>query len=93
MFSPAVITSRAAEKDYNEIVANHTDILKGYATQANKVDNFQQQRSARMTADNELQSENKKANMVTDTQNTKNANDFATKQAEIDIKRAQISAV
>lgn len=93
MFSPAVITSKLAQEKHNEVVAAHADVLKGYANQANKIAMRDSQKAAAMVAENAIKAETDKANMAASSEAMRSSNDFALKQAELDIKRSQISAV
>lgn len=45
-YSPTVITSNAAQKDYSNIQAKHSEILDGLQTQAVKVASYNQAKSA-----------------------------------------------
>ena len=91
MFSPSVITSKAASKDLENIRSAHADILRGLAVQSEKVNSYNKQKAAAMVAQNEMKSELQKQNIADTSAASKNANDFAIKQGELDIKRAQIS--
>ncbi len=90
--NPSVITSRTAQKDFEKIKANHADIVSGIAMQAQKNEMLGQQKQVELAQQNSMKMEMDKAKMVSDTQSQKNAMDFATKQAEIDIKRASLSS-
>lgn len=99
MFSPAVITSRAAQKHHDTIVSHHSDLLQGMAVQADKVAMYNQQRAVEKQNEQVMQNEVKKEEMVQKTaqgkdmfQAQKDAMTFAQKQAELDIKRAALSA-
>lgn len=90
---PAVITSRKAEDHFNDIISQHADIVKGYALQAQKVENYNQQKQAELQSQNSMKMEIEKTKMTNNTQVAKNADDFAIKQAELDVKRAALSTV
>lgn len=91
MFSPAVITSRAAQTDMGKIKTAHAGLLEGMANQSIKVSNYNTQKSAELANQNAMKTEMDKAKMTADTSAQKNANDFALKQADLDIKRAALS--
>lgn len=88
MFSPSVITSKPARKDYQRIVSAHTDIVQGIAQQAERVT---QQRQAALQAQQTMQAEFQKEKMTYDSSARRDAIDFQKNQADADIKRAQLS--
>lgn len=92
MFSPSVITSRPAQDHLQDIKGDHAAILEGMANQKLRVDAFNMQKQSEMAAENTMKTEFEKEKMVNDTTVKKNEMDFATKQAEIDVKRAALSA-
>lgn len=87
---PSVITSRAASKDMERIKTVHADLLTGLSDHQMKVEGYRQQKDAEMANNQAMQGEMKKAEMVANTANQKNALDFQGKQAELDIKRATL---
>lgn len=95
MISPTVITSKPAQRDYDKIVAKHADLVMGMANQKMRVDMVNaerdQQKATEMQNNQTMQTELKKSQMVADTASEKNHLDFASKQAEIDTKRAALS--
>lgn len=91
MFSPSVITSKAASKDLENIRNTHTNLLTGLANQAVKVNSYNQQKQAELQAKNTIKAETQKENIAANTQAHKDSLDFAMKQSELDIKRAQLS--
>jgi len=91
--SPAVITSKAARDDAQNIMAQHTDILKNMAIQSQKVATYKQNKQAELQAQNTMKAEMDQAKMTADTAAKKQADDFALKQAQIDIQRSKLSAI
>lgn len=87
-----VITSKAAQNDLNKIKGIHADLLTGMANQATKVANFQQNKQAEVANRQIVNSQIEAEKMTANTQAQKSALDFAQKQSEIDIKRAQMTA-
>lgn len=87
---PAVITSRAASKDMEKIKTIHADLLVGLANHQVNVQGNKQQKSAEMAQKQTMDGEMKKAEMTANTANQKNALDFQSKQAELDIKRSAL---
>ncbi len=87
-----VITSRAAKKDYGDIQARHADLLMGMAAHEAKVSQFRQQKAAEMQNQATMKNEMDKAKLTANTETQKNAMDFHSKQSELDIKRAALSA-
>ncbi len=91
MIRPSIITSKAADDHYNNIVAKHADLVMAYAGQKQRVDAYNQQKQAAMQARNDMQAEMQKEQMAATTTAQKNSLDFAAKQGELDIKRAQLT--
>lgn len=91
MISPVVVTSKPASKDFERIKANHSEILQGMAIQSDKVAQYHQQKAAELANQNAIKAEVDKQKMISNTEAQKNALDFASKQAEIDIKRAALA--
>lgn len=90
-FSPAVITSRKAERDYADIQAKHREMMNNMQLQSQKVEMFNAQKAAELQAQNSMQAEIQKEKMVADTTAKKDALQFQQKQSEIDVKRAALS--
>ncbi len=90
--TPAVITSRAATKDLQNIQLHHEEMLSGMTMQGVRVKEYNQQKAAQLQADQVMQNEMKKEKMASDTEAQGNALDFAMKQAELDVKRAALAA-
>lgn len=90
-FRPAVVTSRRAQDDMARIKGIHTDVLMGMSVQKVNVESYNQQKQAEMQQQQVMKADMDKAKMVADTTSQKNALDFQTKQAEIDVKRAALS--
>jgi len=88
-----VITSKAAEKDLNNIKATHATLLKGMALQNDKVAAYKQNKQAELQAKQTMQAQMEKEKAIADTQAKKDAMTFAQKEAELSIKRAALSAV
>lgn len=76
-----------------DIKSRHADMLTGMSVQALKVSAYNQQKSAEMQNENSMKMEMDKEKMAADTTSKKNEMDFQIKQAEIDVKRAALSAV
>lgn len=93
MFSPSVITSRAASDDLDKIRGHHEQLVTGIADQNMRVQNMNMQKQAEIQNQNAMNMEIEKERMVADTAQKKDALNFAQKQAEIDVKRAALSAV
>jgi len=93
MFSTSVITSKAAQNDLNKIKSVHADLLTRMANQAQKVAQFNQQKSADLAAQNNMNLQIEKERALANTEAQKTAADISQKNAEIDIKRAQMSAM
>lgn len=93
MMSPAVITSRVASKDLEKIKAQHADILTGIANQTIKIQQYNQQKSVEQQNQQVMRNELEKEKMAANTNDMKTALDFQTKQSELDIKRAALTAV
>lgn len=91
LFAPAVITSKAADRDYGGIMAKHANLVNDVATQKIRVDAYNQQKQAEMAAQNSMKMEIEKERMVADTAQKKDALTFQQKQSEIDVKRAALS--
>lgn len=92
MFSPAVLTSKAAQKDFNKIKGIHADLLQGLAIQQQKVAMYDQQKAAEMATENTMKADMDKSRMAAGSADMKTALDFATKQSEIDIKRSALAS-
>jgi hypothetical protein len=88
-----VLTSKPAQKDFQNIKSQHADILKSMALHAEKTTAYKQNKEAQFAQQNAMQMEMDKEKMTADTQAKKDAMTFAQKQSEIDIKRAALSAV
>ncbi len=93
MIRPTVITSKAASKDYNRIVAAHADLLTGMANHSVKVANYNTQKQTELANKNAMQAEMQKETMASNTQAAKDSQEFALRQGELDIKRAALSQV
>ncbi len=91
--SPSVITSKAAEKDFEKIKSSHVDLVQGIADQTAKVSAYNQQKSADLQAQQAMNMQMEKEKQIADTQTQKDAITFGQKQAEIDIKRASLSQI
>lgn len=91
MFSPAVVTSRAASDDLDKIRGHHEQLVTGIADQNTRVQNMNMQAQTQIQADNSMKMELEKERMVADTAQKKDALAFQQKQAEIDVKRAALS--
>lgn len=87
-----VITSKLASNDYNKIISAHSDIVQGITNQSQKVAQYKQQKEAEIANKAAMENELKQSQMVADTAAKKDALQFAQKQAELDIKRAALSA-
>lgn len=92
-FSPAVVTSKAARDDFENIKVTHSDLLNGMANQAGKAAVYNQQKSADLAQQNAMHMDMEKEKMAADSQDKKDAMTFAQKQAELDIKRAALSSI
>lgn len=94
---PAVITSKTAAKDFEHIKASHAAIVDGIAQQSQKVQTMRQQnaqqKAAEMQNKQTMETEMKKAQMTADSAAQKNAQDFAIRQGELDVKRAALSQI
>lgn len=94
--SPAVITSKTAQKEIDTIRSNHTELVAGLATHTTRLATMQQQnqqqKATEMQSKQTMDHEIKKQQMVSDSAAQKNAMDFSIKQSEIDIKRAALAA-
>lgn len=90
--TPAVITSKAATKDLEDIQLHHEEMLSGMATQSMRVQQYNAQKGAELQAEQSMQNEMKKEKMANDTEVQGQAMDFAMKQAELDVKRAALAA-
>lgn len=88
---PAVVTSRQARKDLDNIRAKHSLLLEGMATHAVRMDAQNQQKAVEMQNQQAMKAEMDKSKMVADTTASKNTSDFALKQQELDIKRQALS--
>lgn len=93
MISPPVITSKIASKDFENIKAQHAELVRGIADQGIKVASYNQQKSADLQAQQTMKMQADKEKSVADTQAQKDAMTFSQKQAEIDIKRAALSSI
>lgn len=91
--SPAVITSKAAAKDFENIKSQHADLVMGIANQAVRVDAYNQQKQVEQANQQIMKNEMEKERMVNDTEQKKDVLTFQQKQAELDIKRAALTAV
>lgn len=94
-FSPAVLTSRRAQKDLFNIKAKHADIVTGMTLQKQRVDFDAQQKEQSKQAQEQnqrtMQYDMKKTQMANDTTVQKNTMDYGVKMADLDIKRAALS--
>lgn len=88
---PAVITSKPARQDFQKIQSEHSILLEGMANQSVKVNAYQQQKAAEVQAQNTLKAQVEQENAAVSSQAKKDANDFAIKQGELDIKRASLA--
>lgn len=93
MISTAVLTSKPAQKDYERIKSAHADLLQGMVNQADKVAAYKQNKQAEVAQQNSMQMAMEKEKMTADSAAKKDAMTFAQKQAELDIKRAALSAI
>ncbi len=93
--SPAVITSRTAQKNHDNIVAQHADIIQGMSAQAMKVQaynaNRDAQRATEMQNKQTMDMEIQKNAQVATTASQKMGLDYATKMAQINSKSAEAS--
>lgn len=89
--SPAVITSKAAQKDVADITTKHADIMAELANHTVRVQGVQQQRAAQMQANQAMQVGMQKDKAAADSEAQNTAIDFALRQAEIDIKRSALA--
>lgn len=91
----SVITSKKAAQDLLNIKARHADIITGMTNQKIKVDQYNQQKQEQKAAEMQnkkiMDNEMKQAAMTNKTMADKNAMDFHTKNAELDIQRAALS--
>lgn len=92
LLSPAVITSKPAQKDFDRIKATHADLVQGMALQAQKVAAYRQQKAAELQQEQTMRADMDKSTMAANTNVQKNTLDFAAKQGELDIKRAALTA-
>lgn len=92
IISPAVITSKVARDDFNKIQSDHSSLLKSMALQSQKVDMHNTNKATELAAQNSMKMEMDKAKMTASTDAQREANDFAIRQAEIDVKRAGLNA-
>lgn len=92
MITPTVVTSRVARENFDNIRAQHGDILTGIANQSLKVDAFNQQRAAEMANTQAMQGEIEKAKISSDTQANQDSMDFSMRQSELDVKRAALAS-
>ncbi len=90
--SPIVITSKAAQKDLQNISLKHDEMTQGMQIQAIKSDAYRQQKAAELQAANVMKNEMDKEKMVANTESKKMALDFQAKQSALDVKRASIGA-
>lgn len=82
-----VVTSKPAQKDFNEIVAKHADILQGMTTQSQKIQEYNQQKNA-IDAQKAAQDAQNQANGM------KSRNEqvaLAQKQEELNIKKMALT--
>jgi len=86
----SVITSKKAQGDFMKIKARHADILTAMTNQKLKVDAYNQQKAAEKQNEQIMQNEMKKEQMTQSTATQKNSLDFQTKNAELDIRKAEI---
>lgn len=89
--NPAVITSKAAQKDFLNIQAKHLDIVQGLTNQSVRVAAVAQQKQAELAAQNAMNAEMEKERIAANTESQKTALDFAQRQGELDVKRAALS--
>lgn len=87
MITSAVLTSKPAQKDYNNIVSKHADLVEGIANQAFKVQAYRQQKADALANEGAIQADLEKSKMVANTETQKNALDFQMRQAELDARR------
>lgn len=81
-----------AKDDLFNIQQKHSDAITGMANQSMRLEQMNMQKQAELQNQNSMKMEMDKAKMVNDTTVQKNAMDFQTKQAEIDVKRAALSS-
>ena len=93
LISPAVITSRAADRHYENIKEQHADILRSMTAQSDKVADFNMRKQSEMAAQSATNAQFQKDMAATNTQAAKDAMTFAQKQTELDIKRASLSSI
>lgn len=91
--SPSVITSRAAQQDFDKIKSEHSTILTGLADHQMRMEQQNQVKAQKLAEDNSMRNEMEKERMVADTTQKKDAMTFAQKQMELDIKRAALAQV
>ncbi len=89
---PIVLNSKPAQDDFDKIKVHHGELLQGMAAQSVRVAQANMQKATEMQAQQSMRSEMDQAKMAADTTAQKNANDFALKQSELDIKRAALTA-
>ncbi len=94
MLSPAVITSKAAQKDFANIKAQHTDLMGAMDLHQLKVTAYNQQKAAEQQQQQAMHQEMQKAQMASSSESVKIAAQqqkdmmqHTQKMAELQIKR------
>lgn len=90
--TPVVITSKAAQKDVQDIGLKHDEMVTGINLQNARVSEYKQQKAAEMANMNAMQMEIDKSKQVADTETQKIALDHQIRLGELDIKRASLTA-
>lgn len=93
MFSPAIITSRLAQDDLEKIRGEHDSLVRGLAAHQARIMGENQRKSQELASENAMKSEMEKAKMVSDTEVKKASIAADMKRAELEIKRAALSAM
>ena len=90
--SPIVVTSKRAQNHLFSIQQEHAKLVQGLKDQKARVDSINQQKQAALQSEQTMKAAMQKEQMVNQTQASKDAMDFASKQAELDVKRAALSS-
>ncbi len=89
--SPAVITSRPAQKDVQNIGLRHDEMVTGINLHNIQVGEYNTQKAAALQAEQTMKAEVDKEKRVADTETQKMALDHALKVGELDLKRQSLT--
>ncbi len=89
--SAIVITSKAAQKDLQNIQSKHDEMVMGMQEQAMKVAEYNANKAAEALAQTTMKNEASAAKGEMDFKNKQNDQNFALKAGELDVKRQALN--